>query len=126
MDTNESVTQTDKSDVIFKKMRSSGIKQSNIDVQPVSSQSMDNLCGKNDSIDFASIDSNCFIDNGSVDTVSIDNCFQDNLSIDNSSINVSMDLHEASESTLDLQVSIFSHIVNMKFLSRKLIRTRFF
>lgn len=56
--------------------------------------------------EFTSNDNNCFIDNASVDTASIDNnCFQDSISVDNSSINVSMDLHENSESTLDLQVS---------------------
>lgn len=55
--------------------------------------------------EFTSTDNNCFIDNASIDTASIDNnCFQDSISVDNSSINVSMDLHENSESTLDLQV----------------------
>lgn len=57
--------------------------------------------------EFTSKDNNCFIDNASIDTASIDNnCFQDSISVDNSSINVSMDLHENSESTLDLQVSV--------------------
>ncbi|KAL0268370.1 UNVERIFIED_CONTAM: hypothetical protein PYX00_010342 [Menopon gallinae] len=55
-----------------------------------------------DPVDTTSID-NCFIDNASVDTVSTDNCIQDSLSINNSSINISIDLHDASESTLDIQ-----------------------
>lgn len=59
---------------------------------------------RNGYAEFTSTDNNCFIDNASIDTASIDNnCFQDSISVDNSSINVSMDLHENSESTLDLQ-----------------------
>ncbi|KAK6619986.1 hypothetical protein RUM44_006386 [Polyplax serrata] len=94
----------DKPEVIFKKMSSIGVRTLSSESRHAESDSTTNLCEGCNSIDFNSIDSNCYMDNISVETASIDNnCYQDNLSIDNSSINVSMDLHEASESTLDLQ-----------------------
>lgn len=102
----------DKPEVIFKKMSSIGVRTLSSESRQAESDSTTNLCEGCNSIDFNSIDSNCYMDNISVETASIDNnCYQDNLSIDNSSINVSMDLHEASESTLDLQVSSKSYIL---------------
>lgn len=99
-------TSAEKSEIIFKKMTSTGVRSQSVEGRPTESDSMNNLCERKDSVDFTSIDSSCYIDNISIETASIDNnCYQDNLSVDNSSINVSMDLHEASESTLDLQVS---------------------
>lgn len=71
------------------------------DLSDIPDADADSLEG--DLVDTASID-NCFIDNASIDTVSTDNCIQDCLSINNSSINISIDLHDASESTLDIQV----------------------
>ncbi|EEB12810.1 conserved hypothetical protein [Pediculus humanus corporis] len=85
---------------IFKKMTGKNNNKDQLD--PMDCQNI--LCEKSNSIDFNFIDNNCFIDNASIETASIDNNFcQDSLSVDNSSLNVSMDLHEASESILDLQ-----------------------
>ena len=85
-------------------METTGKNNNKDQLDPMDCQNI--LCEKSNSIDFNFIDNNCFIDNASIETASIDNNFcQDSLSVDNSSLNVSMDLHEASESILDLQVS---------------------